>query len=62
MTRSELEALYRKYFLDVRKFEPFPMTLNYENVLDFVEWLDEQPKFSYDMSWEEQMSRYGEPL
>jgi hypothetical protein len=34
--------LYRKYFMDIRKFGPFPMTVSYENVLDFVEWLKRQ--------------------
>jgi hypothetical protein len=34
--------LYRKYFVDIRKFKPFPMTVSYENVLDFVEWLKRQ--------------------
>jgi hypothetical protein len=42
MTRADLEALYRKYFLEIRKFEPFPMAVSYENVLDFVEWLKRQ--------------------
>jgi hypothetical protein len=38
-TRVELEALYREYFLEVREFEEFPMTPNYDNVLDFVQWV-----------------------
>lgn len=36
--RLELEALYRKYFVEIRKFQ-FPLTLSMENALDFVEWV-----------------------
>jgi hypothetical protein len=42
MTRTTLEALYRRYFLEIRKFDPFPMQLTYDNVMDFAEWLEAQ--------------------
>jgi len=38
--------LYRKYFVEIRKFEPFPMQLSFENVIDFVLWLRRQPEVS----------------
>ena len=31
--------LYREYFVDVRKFNPFPVTVTQDNVQDFVYWL-----------------------
>lgn len=43
MSRLKLEALYRKYFVEIRKFQ-FPLTLSLENVMDFVEWVFQQEK------------------
>lgn len=43
MPRPQLEALYRKYFVEIRKFQ-FPLTLSMENALDFVKWVFEQEK------------------
>jgi hypothetical protein len=40
--RTNIEALYRKYFVDMRKFEPFPMEVSLDNVVDFVLWLQEK--------------------
>jgi len=37
----QVEALYRKYFYEVRGFRPFPMTVTIENVVDFVLWLQD---------------------
>jgi len=41
-TRVLIESLYREYFTEIRKYDPFPMTLDYDSVLDFAEWLLEQ--------------------
>lgn len=48
LTRSLLESLYRQYFIEIRKYDPFPMTLDYESVLDFAEWLSHQNTLSRD--------------
>lgn len=39
MSRVELELAYRKYFSVIRKFEPFPLTISFENAIDFAAWL-----------------------
>jgi len=39
MSRLELEQAYRIYFIEIRKYDPFPMELDYQSVLDFAEWL-----------------------
>lgn len=42
LSRIEIEAAYRKYFTEVRKFNPFPSEITFESVVDFVEWYDRQ--------------------
>lgn len=43
-SRTRMEALYRQYFTEIRKFSPFPATISYENAVEFGEWLERQTK------------------
>jgi len=42
LDRLTIEQLYRKYFLEIRGWKEFPLTIDLKAVKDFVEWLETQ--------------------